>query len=185
MSKEVYRPRKDSFLLKEVMEEQDLEGKEVLDMGTGSGILALSAAGRGAETTAVDVNPEALEVIEEKAEERGLEVRVLESDLFDGVEDEFDLIVFNPPYVPGSEEGLEGEEAWNGGEDGRKITDRFVEQVGNYLKEGGKVLMVQSSRNDPEETLEAFTEKGMEAQIVRREKLHFEELVVVEASRSV
>ncbi|MCJ7479266.1 MAG: methyltransferase [Candidatus Nanohaloarchaeota archaeon QJJ-7] len=180
MSEGIYRPRKDSFLLKEVLEAQELEGKKVLDVGTGSGILAIAAAEQGAEVTAVDTNPEAVRTVKEKTEELGLDIDAFVSDLFEEVSGRFDLVVFNPPYVPGEEEGLAGEEVWVGGEDGREVIDRFLREVEGYLKQGGELLMVQSSRNDTGESLESIEEEGLEARVLQREELHFEELVVIQ-----
>lgn len=179
---EVYRPGKDSFLLKEVLEGQELDGKEVLDVGTGSGILALTAARKGAEATAVDINPDAVEETGVKARQEGVDIEVFESDLFGSVEGVYDIVVFNPPYVPVSEEdGSAAEKAWVGGEDGRETLDRFIEEVDDHLEVGGKALLVQSSRNDLEETLEAFRREGFDSEVVEEEKLHFESLAVVKA----
>ncbi|MDY6769305.1 MAG: HemK2/MTQ2 family protein methyltransferase [Candidatus Nanohaloarchaea archaeon] len=176
----IYRPRKDSYLLKEVLERQELAGKRVLDMGTGSGILAVAAAERGADVTAVDVDPAAVRHVQERATRDGLDIEVVESDLFEAVEGGYDLITFNPPYIPGG--GRQGD-ALMGGQDGREVTDRFIATVADHLQPGGRVLLVQSSRNDVETTVDAFQEEGLDADVVEREKLHFEELVVVEAVR--
>lgn len=181
----VYRPGKDSFLLKEVLEGQELDGKKVLDVGTGSGVLAVAAARNGAEVTAVDINPSAVEEAERKAAENGLEIDARESDLFGSVDELYDIIVFNPPYVPvGEEDGSMAEKAWVGGEGGRELLDRFIAEAGDYLRDGGIVLVVQSSRNGVEQTLESFSEAGMDAEVVAEEKLHFEELAVIKARKS-
>ena len=57
----VYTPREDSFLVKNHLEDRDLQGKKVLDMGTGTGILALEAARGNSQVTAVDINSEAID----------------------------------------------------------------------------------------------------------------------------
>jgi len=91
-----------------------LEAPVVLDVGTGSGAIALSIADEhpGARVTAVDSSPDALAVARDNAWRLGLERRVelAESDLLAGVNGFFDLVVSNPPYVsPGERSGLEPE----------------------------------------------------------------------------
>lgn len=175
----VYEPREDSRLLRDALP-RDLEGKRVLDIGTGSGVIAIAAAERGAEVVAVDVNPAAVEAARANAE--GVEVEVRESDLFAAVEERFDLVACNPPYVPGGEElGTDEEKAWRGGEDGRAFIDRFVAAVGEHVAEDGRVLLLQSSRNGVEETREAFAAEGFAAEVVAEEKLPWERLVVIGA----
>lgn len=182
---DVYRPAKDSFLLNEALEQRELDGKKVLDVGTGSGILAVTAARNGADVTAVDINPSAVEEAGRKAAENGLDIDARASDLFGSVDALYDIIVFNPPYVPVREEDDSmAEKAWVGGENGREVLDRFIVEAGGHLVDDGTVLVVQSSRNDVERTLDAFAAAGMEAAVVSEEKLHFEELVVVEAVKN-
>ncbi|MDY6766055.1 MAG: HemK2/MTQ2 family protein methyltransferase [Candidatus Nanohaloarchaea archaeon] len=176
----VYRPRKDSFLLKEVVEEQPLAGRRVLDMGTGSGIIAATAAEQGAQVTAVDIDPAAVEHVRDRFSDTD-SVTAVTSDLFETVEDVFDLIAFNPPYVPSTPEEQEAERSWAGGEDGRETVDRFIEAAPDFLTPEGTVLLVQSTRNDIGTTRAAFQAAGMDAAVVVREQLHFEELVVLAA----
>ena len=77
----------------------DFQGKTVLDVGTGSGLLALFAARQGASVTALDINPAAVEAARRNARANGLAVKVVESDLFAGLPAQtFDMILINPPY---------------------------------------------------------------------------------------
>jgi release factor glutamine methyltransferase len=80
----------------------------VLDVGTGSGAIALAIASERAEAhvIATDSSPAALELARANAEQLGLDVTFLEADLLDGVEGRFDLVVSNPPYVLPEEELL-------------------------------------------------------------------------------
>ncbi|MFT4892836.1 MAG: release factor glutamine methyltransferase [Candidatus Nanohaloarchaea archaeon] len=172
----VYEPGEDSFLLKNHVSELELEGKKVLDMGTGSGILAIETAEKGGEVTAVDINPEAVEKIRSKAEEKGVEIEIRQSDLFENVEDKFDLITFNPPYLPG-EKGIGDEEIWRGGETGVELTQRFLEKIDSYLTEEGSALIVLSDRAEYEELVEGY---GLE--IVERKQLWFETILVARYS---
>jgi release factor glutamine methyltransferase len=168
----VYTPREDSFLLRDHIQELDLEGKKVLDMGTGSGVIAIAAAEKGAKVVAADVNTEALEHAQEKAMEKGLDGKIefVESDLFTNIESEFDLILFNPPYLPG-EKGLGDEEIWRGGEKGVEVTSQFLESASNYVSEAGQILVILSSHADLEELMNKYS-----LEVIGSEKLWFETL---------
>ncbi len=79
----------------------DFQKKKVLDVGTGSGLLALFAARRGAAVTALDINPKAVETARRNAATNGLSLTVVESDLFDQLPPQtFDFVLINPPYYP-------------------------------------------------------------------------------------
>jgi len=169
----VYKPDEDSFLLKNYVSELDLEGKKALDMGTGSGVIALEMASKGAESTAIDINPEAVEKVSRKSKEEGLEIQVIESDLFENLDERFDLIVFNPPYLPGEEVG-DNNRIWCGGEKGTELTERFLDKVDDYLKENGHALVVLSSRADHEKAID-----GYKLDIVESKELWFETLYIV------
>lgn len=84
--------------------QEDIEGNKVLDLGTGNGILAIGAALSGGEVTAVEKDPEALEVAKENAEKAGVEDRIeLREEDVKEVEGGFDTCVMNPPFSVHSE----------------------------------------------------------------------------------
>lgn len=83
------------------LQEIDFQDKTVLDVGTGSGLIALFAARRGALVTALDINPLACETARRNAEKNNLPLRIVESDLFDNLPPQsFDYLLINPPYFP-------------------------------------------------------------------------------------
>ena len=88
----VYEPAEDSFLLAEQVKKY-AKGK-VLDLGTGSGILAETALINTKEVLATDINEEAVKRLKQK----GINARF--SDLFSHITEKFNLIIFNPPYLP-------------------------------------------------------------------------------------
>jgi len=170
----VYDPSDDSFLLAEVVYAlQDLSGKDVLDVGTGSGILAIAAAKKGANVTAVDVNPRALIIAERNAKANGVHIEFKESDLFSSINKKFDLITFNPPYVPTEESETKDVEskAWDGGADGNATIDRFLSGFKEHLKKDGRALLLVSSLNN---------KKIKNSNVLSSKKLFFEELFVLE-----
>jgi release factor glutamine methyltransferase len=97
----VFRPRSDSWMLARALEDEGLPaGARVLDVCTGSGVLAITAAQRGAHATAVDISRRAVLCARLNARLNGVRVRAVRGDLLAAVGDErFDAIVSNPPYV--------------------------------------------------------------------------------------
>ena len=170
----VYQPREDSNLLAKQILEKDLEGMRCLDMGTGSGIMAEKMIRVGAEhVVAADINPEAVEEASEKLEDKE-NVEVVESDLFENVDGKFDLIAFNPPYLPGDEldEDMKDREIWRGGDSGEEFTAEFLGTAREYLKDGGEILFVVSSLSDFDVS---------EYEIVDTKELWFEDIYVLRA----
>ena len=166
---EVYAPAEDSFLLANALEIRS--GDSVLDIGTGSGIIALTAAKKASNVLGVDLNPRAVKLAERNAVLNGLgNVVFKESDLFSSVSGRFDVIAFNPPYLPVSEDGLL-ERSWSGGVVGIDILLRFISQVRGFLREDGRVYMVASSLNPLDEIRDALSQSGLSFSIVAEEKI--------------
>ena len=134
----IYEPAEDSFLLVKHIK-QYARGK-VLDMGCGSGILTEAAAKKTKNITAVDINPEAVKLAEKKG------FKAIESDLFEKVQGKFNLIIFNPPYLPEEKgEDAESQLATTGGKKGNEVLKRFLEQAKKHLALEGNILVVVSS----------------------------------------
>jgi release factor glutamine methyltransferase len=150
-------------------------GARVLDMFTGSGVLAVAAGLAGArEVTAVDVSRRAALCARVNGRLNGTRVRGLHGDLFGPVDGErFDLITANPPYVPSAYDELPATgaaRAWEGGPDGRLLVHRFSERVAAHLAPGGTVLMVVSSLTGEPETLDCLRAGGLEPEVLARER---------------
>ncbi|MEA1905126.1 MAG: HemK2/MTQ2 family protein methyltransferase [Candidatus Hadarchaeota archaeon] len=183
---EVYEPAEDTFLLACNLDVR--ESEHVLELGTGCGLIAILAAKAGARVLATDVNPTALRCARNNARAHNVEKRIefRLGDLFEPVNDErFDLIIFNPPYLPVShEEELSTplDRAWEGGPDGRTVIDRFLDELPQHLGPRGRVLLVQSSLSNVKKTVRQLEEKGFAVEIVSK-KLPFEELSLFRARR--
>lgn len=146
-------PRPETELLAELAVKAAKEGDALLDMCTGSGCIAVAlakyCADRHVSVTAADKSTEALALAAENAAANGVEVRLLESDLFASVEGTFDIIVCNPPYVKrGDLADLQREvrdyeplSALDGGEDGLDFYRRLTAEAPAHLKEGGMLLV--------------------------------------------
>ncbi len=171
----VYFPREDSLTLAEIIEKISTNGKNVLDMGCGSGFLAILMARNKAIVTAADINPEAIAIAEKNAAINGINITVIHSNLFENIRDKFDLIVFNPPYLPFGPYDLQ----WSGGID---IIERFLKDAKSHLKEHGKIIFLASTLTAQEKEITALIEKnGYKYAVLTRKKVPWEELVVFEA----
>lgn len=175
----VYYPAEDSLLLAKAVENLKLKGKSVLEIGCGCGFLSVICAKKGATVTAVDINPEAASATKANAGANKAKINVFESDLFSKITGSFDLIIFNAPYLP-VEEG-ETDLTYAGGATGRDVIEKFVNRVKNHLNSEGGVLLAISSLTGEKEVIELFTKQGMTAKVVAREKVSWEELIVVGA----
>jgi len=181
----VYEPAEDTFLLAENL----LVSKDnfVLDMGTGCGILGILAAKKAREVIAVDINPYAVCCAKMNAKLHRVErkVSILRGDLFQPIKDgeKFDAILFNSPYLPSEKEEQKTwiEKAWAGGLGGRELIDRFLLKAPKHLKIGGRILLVQSTLSDVDETMRTLGKAGLRAKIIAEEKVAFETIVVIEA----
>lgn len=183
----VYEPRDDSFLIADEIYKHELSGKKVLDVGTGCGILAIISAKEGAEKViATDVNSSALADARMNARIQGVEDRIefRKSDIFSDINEKFDLIVSNPPYLP-VERGEVLDDlarAWDGGQDGRVFIDRFLAEFKSHLTPTGSYIMVHSSLADNNRTLKILKKSGLTANLVSSKRIQFEELVVIEGT---
>jgi release factor glutamine methyltransferase len=173
----VFAPISDSRFLADVLREQTLPPRAtVLDLCTGSGILAVTAAMRGARSvTAVDRSRRAVWTARVNGRLNGVRVKALRGDLFDPVGDQrFDAIVSNPPYVPAETPELPRtglERAWDAGLDGRVLLDRIIEEAPDHLKPGGFLLLVSSSILGTDRTVAAMRDAGLEdAECVARRR---------------
>ncbi|MER8186131.1 HemK2/MTQ2 family protein methyltransferase [Kitasatospora sp. NPDC094015] len=178
----VYPPQGDSALLARALIEElsarRAPGRaEVLELGTGSGAVAVVAAGMGARVTAVDVSWLALATAWINSRLRRRRVHLRHGDLGAPVRGRrFDLVVSNPPYVPARSAGAPGhgpERAWDAGPDGRLLLDRICRQAAGLLGPGGAVLLVQSSLAAPAATLDALAAAGLRPRIVARRRQPF------------
>ena len=172
---EVYDPAEDSFLLVDAALKEARPGERVLEIGTGSGIVSLFVKDI-ANVIATDINPYAAR----NARLNG--VQVVRTDLYNGICSKFDLVIFNPPYLPTpEEERLKSwlNRAFDGGPTGRNEIARFLKGVDRILAPGGRVLTVISSLTGIDETKKMYEERGFSVEMVASEKVPFEKLVVL------
>ncbi len=153
VSKDTLIPRDETEILArkaiDIINKNNL--KSALDIGTGTGILACTIAKYTlSNATALDVSEKALKIAEENIKNLGLskKVKVLKSDLFENVDEKFDLIVSNPPYIPLSEKATIQKEVTFDPElalftkdaKGLEFYEKIIKEAKNYLNKNGYLL---------------------------------------------
>jgi release factor glutamine methyltransferase len=176
---QVYSPEADTALLLSAARAEVKPGDRVLEVGTGTGLIAAEMA-KVARVMATDINPHAACC----AHERGTDVVL--TDLVSGLWGTFDLILFNPPYLPTRpEERINDwlESALDGGESGRETIGRFSAVVGRVLAPGGRILLLVSSLTGLDEVKALFATEGFSADVIRQEPVEDEVLFVLRIHR--
>ncbi|HLD15436.1 MAG TPA: HemK2/MTQ2 family protein methyltransferase [Candidatus Nanoarchaeia archaeon] len=165
----IYDPAEDSFLLAKHVKKY-AKGK-VLDLGTGSGFLAEVALENTKDVLAADIQEEVVNYVKKKG------INAVKSDLFSNIKGKFNLIIFNPPYLPF--EDLEDEESrliTTGGESGNEVLSKFLSEAHNFLEKDGKILIVTSSLTPNVDKL--AKKYKFKIEILEKMKVFFEELIV-------
>lgn len=180
----VYKPAEDSYLLADNLEIK--AGQSVLEIGTGSGIVAMYASRLSDKITVTDINFDACRLAEKNFEANGIEgIEILFGNMFEPVGNrKFDVILFNTPYLPTEDDDVIDDTinyAFDGGLNGRKVIDMFLNEVGNHLNDGGIVQLIQSSLSGNEETLEKLDHSGFIAEIKASEHFFFEDITLINA----
>ncbi|GGI93938.1 hypothetical protein GCM10010121_000370 [Streptomyces brasiliensis] len=160
----VYAPQADTRLLRRAMRREEITCRtDVLDLGTGSGVLAAEAARLGARVTAVDISWRAVGAAWINALLNGQTVRVRHGDMAAAVPGRrFDLVVANPPYVPAPCDSPRGSaRAWDAGRDGRLLIDRICDAAPTVLRSRGTLLIVQSHLCGIDDTLARLGRAGL------------------------
>jgi len=172
----MYAPVEDSFFLSEVL--ANYFGKKkakkftALDMGSGSGIQAetLSKFSDKKNILCVDIDREALENIRRK----GFQAR--KSDLFSNIKEKFDVITFNPPYLPSDKHDREKDTT--GGKSGDETILKFLKQVKKHLNKHGKIFLLLSNLTPTERIGKELKKQELKIEEKFEKKIFFEELYI-------
>jgi len=176
----VYQPAEDSYLMSRILKEQipnlikQNPDMKFLEIGTGSGIHLQTALTSGIKQENIFSSD-----IDKKSVSHCnlLGFNCILSDLFERIEGRYDIIIFNPPYLPeDSREPKNSRTATTGGKKGNEIILRFLQQAKSHLNKNGKIFLITSSLSEDV----PFSSLGYKAKEIGCEKLFFERLCVWE-----
>lgn len=177
----IYKPEQDSYLLakqvkhfvKNLNKNSDIK---ILDMGSGSGIQAITTIKAGIKKENVlcaDINSEAIEYLKKQ------NLNTVTSDLFSKIskEKKFDLIIFNAPYLPADK--YDKQPDTTAGKCGNEIIIKFLRQAKTYLADDGVILLLFSSLSHPEEILREAKKLKYDAEKLSEENVGMMETIFV------
>jgi release factor glutamine methyltransferase len=171
----VYEPSDDTYLLVDAALNVVRPTDSVLEVGTGCGLIAKIVARVARSVIATDINPHAVV----NATLNGVDA--IQGDLFANLNRRFDLVIFNPPYLPAhsntSTDWLT--RAWDGGPSGREVIMRFLSHVDRHLTNKGRVLMTISSITGYREVTERMKAQFEIVRTLAERKVFFETLHVI------
>lgn len=174
----MYPPSEDSYFLAEQLARylSKLKGKNIkfLDLGTGSAIQAKTASRFLGKNSILcsDIGKK------EVGHAKNLGFKSIQSDLFSKIRGKFNLISFNPPYLPESK--YDKKQDTSGGKQGDELILRFLKQIKKHLAENGKIFLLLSSLTPRKRINKEI--KNFKKKVVSRKKLFFEQLEIWEIS---
>lgn len=200
----VYEPAEDSFLLIDALESElpsilAQPPAIIVEIGPGSGVVitAVAMAIRSrAQCLAVDLNSFACNCTRRTAHRNHSSVEVVNGDLLCALRPcSIDVLIFNPPYVLTSDDELQSDhnvngiindsitKSWAGGSNGRRIIDRFLCQLDNWLTPEGRAYLLVLKENRPDEIIVNLGLIGFTAKRIAERKIRGEHLFVLKIER--
>jgi len=169
------------FLMR-YLNEIGLKGKQVLELGAGSGLISIHAARKGADVTASDISNIAIDYLKRNAKENKVHLELFVSDLFDQLpEKKYDIIAINPPYYKRQAITME-QHAWFCGENGEYFV-RLFRDIGKYIHGKSKVVMVLCDGCDLQQIKNEAANNGFDAILMRTKNTLIEKNFIYEFAR--
>ena len=173
----IYKPQEDSYLLSETLKDYLIgqpKNLKILDLGAGSGIQAETCKNLGFKNILTsDINFEAVKLLKKKR------FKSIQSNLFSNIKKRFDLIIFNPPYLPeDSEEPEDSKLSTTAGKKGYELILKFLKQAKYHLTKKGKILLLVSTLSKPKIIIKKAKDLGYHVNLMNKKKIFFEELMV-------
>mgnify|MGYP001000554525 FL=1 len=182
VTKDVLSPRMETeeliYKVIEYVKANNKNNLKILDLCTGSGIIAITLKKEleqvSVDVIASDISEEAIEVAKENAQYHDTDVRFIQSDIFNNIDDKFDIIVSNPPYIDRKDEVTMKENVLNydphlalfAEEEGMYFYRKIIEQAKDYLKENG-VMFFEIGYDQKDKIIKLSKKNGYLAQVYK------------------
>lgn len=175
----IYSPEEDTFLLLKVIKQYVAD--KILEIGTGSGLLASELEKKNRFVIGVDLDFSALNELRTSAtkKQRSSRINLMCCDSASPFRDDvFNIVVFNPPYLPSEEPS---DATIDGGPSGVEVSKKWFKDASRILRKDGRIVFLSSSISDVKGLFDYSRELGFEVKVLESKQLFFEELIVVEA----
>ena len=182
VTKDVLSPRMETeeliYKVIEYVKTSNKNNLKILDLCTGSGIIAITLKKELDQITidvvASDISEKAIEVAKENAQYHDTDIRFIQSDIFNNIDDKFDIIVSNPPYIDRKDEVTMKENVLNydphlalfAEEEGMYFYRKIIEQAKDYLKENG-VMFFEIGYDQKDKIIKLSKKNGYLAQVYK------------------
>lgn len=177
--KGIYLPSEDTYLFLDTLKKESFNKRSsFLEMGPGSGILSLSLYGFFENLCLCDIDLKVVNYLEDLKKKYSLnKMTIIQSNLFSNLKNKkFDVIIFNPPYVPSEKIEVF---STDGGKKGSEIIFNFLENIKFYLKKKGVCYLLVSSHNDLKKIYNIILKNHLTYNILSEKKLFFEKLLIL------
>jgi HemK-related putative methylase len=187
--KQVYYPSDDTLFFLDILKKEITSKAKIydsaLELGFGNAYLSLEILNNVKELVCVDINSFAIDYLKKLKQKYNLEkIKVKESNLFNNLDPskKYDLIIFNPPYVP-CKENIKDldilDRASCGGNKGSQVIINFINNLNKYLNKKGVCYLLFSSLNNEEEIYDLLKKNKLKYKILNKKHLFFEDLIII------
>lgn len=183
---QVYKPSDDTYLILDNLKVR--ENDYILEIGVGCGIISIFAASKGAHVISTDISSHAIKCAIHNSKLNNMKNRIdfIRCDLFTPIKKRppFDLIIFNPPYLPADREPDDMlKRAWTGGKKGNEVILKFLNKLNEIADRKTRILLIISSLSGEKEIYQSIRKNFFDYKVIKKQKFSFEEITLLELKK--
>ncbi len=178
----IYLPSDDTYLLIETLKKESFKFKNCfLEVGPGSGVITFEFYNLFNNLTVLDIDIKVINYLNKIKKKYVLEkLEIIQSDLFSKIKNKkFDVIVFNPPYVPSETIDVF---STDGGKEGSEIIFKFINDLKSFLNKEGVCYLLVTSHNNLKKIYQIILKNNLKYEIINQKNIFFEKLIILKIS---